>query len=123
MAFETREEFIKHNLSDEHLNRARKEYEKVVEDETKERVYDVEEDDYNLKLKITTKDNTEDIIKIITTTNTKAEIKAKNKTEDSIYTRIEYEYKKCHAEFRNIIASTTLLYSHNRKFLENKETL
>ena len=35
LAFETRKQFIKHNLSDEHLNRARKEYEDEVEDETK----------------------------------------------------------------------------------------
>ena len=63
MAFETRKQFIKHNLSDEHLNRARKEYEVEVEVETKERVYDVEEDDYILKTKTITKDNTKDIIK------------------------------------------------------------
>ena len=37
-AFETRKQFIKHNLIDEHLNRARKEYEDEVEDETRERV-------------------------------------------------------------------------------------
>ena len=39
LAFETRKQLIKHNLSDEHLNRARKE----IEDETMERVYDSEE--------------------------------------------------------------------------------
>ena len=35
LAFETRKQFVKHNLSDEHLNRARKEYEDEVEDETR----------------------------------------------------------------------------------------
>ena len=75
MAFETRKQFIKHNLSDEHLNRARKEFENEVEDETRERVYDVEEDDYILKPKNITKDNTKDIIKSKPTTNTKAEAK------------------------------------------------
>ena len=39
LAFETRKKFIKHNLSDEHLIRAREE----IEDETRERVYDSEE--------------------------------------------------------------------------------
>ena len=62
LAFETRKQFIKHNISDEHLNRARKEYEDDVDDETKERVYDVEEDDYILKPKTITIDNTKDII-------------------------------------------------------------
>ena len=41
LAFKRRKHFIKHNLSDGQLNRARKEYEDDVEDETKERVYDV----------------------------------------------------------------------------------
>ena len=49
LAFETRKLFIKPDLSDEHFNRARKEHEDDVEDETMERVYDVEEDDYILK--------------------------------------------------------------------------
>ena len=38
LAFETRRQFFKHNLSDEHLNSARKE----MEDETMQRVYDSE---------------------------------------------------------------------------------
>ena len=41
-----------------------------------------------------TKDNTKDIIK------TKPS-KPKTETEDSIYTRIKYEYKECHGELRN----------------------
>ena len=61
LAFETKKQFIKHNLSDEHLKRARKEYEDEVEDEIRERVYDVEEDDYILKPKTITKDNTKEI--------------------------------------------------------------
>ena len=44
LAFETRKQFIKHNLGDEHLRRARKEYEDELddkdEDETMWRVYD-----------------------------------------------------------------------------------
>ena len=66
MAFETRKQFFKHNLSVEHLNRARKEYEDEVEDETRERVYNSDEDDYILK----PKDNTKNIIKTITETET-----------------------------------------------------
>ena len=58
LAFETRKQFIKHNLSDEHLNRARKKYEDEVEDETRERVYNSDEYDYVLRHK----DNTKDII-------------------------------------------------------------
>ena len=37
LAFETRKQSIKHNISDEHLNSTRKE----MEDETMERVYDL----------------------------------------------------------------------------------
>ena len=55
--------------------------------------------------------------------------KTKPKTEDGpeamlrhiIYTRIKYECKECHEEFRNKIALTTHSYSHNRKYLENTE--
>ena len=119
LAFETRKQFIKHKLSDEHLNRARKEYENEVEDETCERLYDVEEDDYIFKHKTITKDkfndDTKDIIKTKTTTNTKA------KTNDNIYSRIRYICKEFNKEFRNKIALTTHSYSHNRKYLENTE--
>ena len=59
LAFETRKQFVKHNLSDEHLNRARKEYEYELQDEILERVNNPDEDDYILK----PKDNTKDIIK------------------------------------------------------------
>ena len=116
LAFETREQFIKYNLSDEHLNRARKEYEDEVEDpqsgftdETKERVYNSDEDDYVLS----PKDNTKDIIKTKTENETKG--------DDTIYTRIKYECKECHEEFGNKIALTTHSYSNNRKYLENTE--
>ena len=69
------------------------------------------------------KDNTKDIIK------TKLITKPKTKTEDgpeamlrhNIYSRIKYECKECHAEFKNKIALTTHSYSHNRKYLENTE--
>ena len=52
LAFETRKQFVKHNLSDEHLNRARKENEYEVEDEILERMYNPDEDNYILKPKI-----------------------------------------------------------------------
>ena len=51
LAFETRKQFVKHNLSDENLNRARKEYEYEVEDEILEGVFNPDEDDYILKPK------------------------------------------------------------------------
>ena len=47
-AFETRKQFVNHNLSDEHLNRARKEYEDEVEDETMARVYYSDQYEYFL---------------------------------------------------------------------------
>ena len=75
LAFETRKQFIKDNLGDENLNRARKEYEDDVEDETKERVFDMKEADYILK----PEDYITDNIKTKTTTNTKAEAKTKIK--------------------------------------------
>ena len=142
LAFKTRKQFFKHNLSDEHLNMARKEYEDEVEDETRERMYNSDEDDYVLRrkdLRSSFANNTKDIIK------TKTETKAKNKTDsepsvnlqnnsveplrgwskthgdNKIYTRIRYECKECHEEFRIKIALTTHSYSHNRKYLENTE--
>ena len=99
LAFETRKQFIKHNLSDEHLNSARK----GMEDETMERVYDSEEY-YFLRPKTKTKGasplvpqpkgNTKDIIK------TKPITKPKTKNEDSIYSGIKHECKECHAEIK-----------------------
>ena len=125
LTFETRplKQFVKYNLSDEHLNRARKEYEDEVEDETREKVYNSDKDDYVLR----PKDNTKDITKTKTETETKAETKPK--TEDgteamlrhTIYTRIKYVCKECHEEIRNKIALTTHSYSNNRKYLENTE--
>ena len=50
-----------------------------------------------------------------------AETKTKPQAEDNIYTRIKYECKECHEEFRNKISLTTHSYSHNRKYLENTE--
>ena len=80
---------------------------------SKERVYDQEEGDYFYK----PMGNTKDIIQ------TKIETKTINKpkAEDSIYSKIKYECKECHEEFRNKIAQTTHSYSHNRKHLENAE--
>ena len=98
LAFETRKQFVKHNLSDEHLNNARKEYEDEVEDpqssvtnETMERVHNPDEDDYVLRPKdqrSSFANNTKDIIKTKTETETKA--KSKTKPDDNIYTRIKY---------------------------------
>ena len=98
LAFETRKQFIKHNLSDEHLNRARKEYEDEVEDpqsgftdETRERVYNSDEDDYVLRpedLRSSFANKTNDIMKTKTETKTKG--------DDTIYTSIKYECKECH---------------------------
>ena len=86
LAFETRKQFVKHNLTDENLNKATKEYEDEVEDpqsgvtdEILERVYNPDEDDYVLRpkdLRSSFANNTKNIIKI----KTEAETKAKTKT-------------------------------------------
>ena len=129
MAFETRKQFVKHNLSDEHLNKERKEYEAEVEDpqsgvtdEILERVYNPDEDDYVLRPKdqrSSFANNNKGTNKTKTETETKA--KTKTKPDDNIYTTIKYVSKACHEEFRNKIALTTHSYSHNRKYLENTE--
>ena len=129
LAFEIRKQFVKHNLSDEHLNKARKEYEDEVEDpqsgvtdETKERVYNSDEDYYVLRakdLRSSFANNTKDVIKTKTETETKS--KTKTDTDDNISPRIKYECKECHEEFRNKIALTTHSNSHNRMYLENTE--
>ena len=129
-AFETKKQFIKHNLSEEHLNRARKEYEDEVEDpqsgftdEIFEKVCHLDADDYVLKpkdlrssytdLQSSFANNTKDIIK------TKPTTKPKTKKEEDIYSKIKFECKECNQEFRNKIALTTHSYSHNRKYLGN----
>ena len=43
------------------------------------------------------------------------------KTEDLIYSGIQYHCEKSHAEFRNKIALTTNSFRHNCKYLENTE--
>ena len=101
LAFETRKQFVKHKLRDEHLNKARKEYEDEVEDpqsgvtdEILERVYNPDEDDYVLRpkdLRSSLANNTKDIIKTKIETETKAKIKTK--PDDNIYTRIKYVCK------------------------------
>ena len=51
----------------------------------------------------------------------KMEDEPKAMLRHNIYSRIKYECKECHAEFKNKIALTTHSYSHNRKYLENTE--
>ena len=95
-------------------------------------MYDPEEEYYflrpkpqtesKLKTEVIPKDNIKDIIK------TKDITKPKTETENgpeamlcnNIYSRIKYECKECHAEFKNNIALTTNSYSHGRKYLENR---
>ena len=77
------------------------------EEETSEQVYNLDEDDYIIK----TRDNIK----------TETKTKTNPKTENNIYSKIKYECKECHEEFRNKIALTTHSYSHNRKYLEKTE--
>ena len=60
-------------------------------------------------------------VKPSTKTETKDIIKTKTKLDDNIYTRIKFECKECHEEFRSKVALTTHSYSHNRMYLENTE--
>ena len=84
---------------------------------TIERTYDSDGDFNYAKTESEIKDNTTDIIK------TKPSAKAKIKREDIIFTRIKYECKECHEEFRNKIALTNHSYSHSRRYIENREDL
>ena len=52
---------------------------------------------------------------------TKYFIKTKTKPDDNFYTRIKFECKECHEEFRSKVALTNHSYSHNRMHLENTE--
>ena len=69
------------------------------EEEISERLYNLDVEDYIIK--------------------TKPATKPKTKTEEDIYTRIKYECKECHEEFRSKVALTTHSYSQNRMYLEN----
>ena len=60
-------------------------------------------------------------VKPSTKTQTKDIIKTKTKHNDNIYTRIKFECKECHEEFRSRVALTTHSYSHNRMYLDNTE--
>ena len=68
-------------------------------------------------------DSGEDFISVKPSTKTETEdnIKTETKPEDNIYTRIKFECKECHEEFRNKIALTTHSYSHHRMYSENTE--
>ena len=67
--------------------------------------------------------NTKDIIKTkpITKPKPKTEHGPEAKLRHSIYSRIKFECKECHAEFKNKKALTIHSCSHNRKYLENTE--
>ena len=62
-------------------------------------------------------------VKPSTKTETKDIIKTKTKPDDNIYTRIKFECKEYHEEFRSKVALTTHSYGHNRVYLENTEDL
>ena len=100
LSFETKKGLYRHQSYDlKHKDLLAKTFES--DDEISERLYDQEEDDYVYKPIA----NTKDII----------ETKTKPKAEDRIYSKIKYECKECHEQFRNKIGLTTHSYSHNRK--------
>ena len=101
LSFESKKALYRHqsyNLKHKELLKKMFESEEY---EISERVYNLDEDDYIIK--------------------TKPATKPKTKTEEDIYTRIKYECKECHEEFRSKVALTTHSYSHKRMYLENTE--
>ena len=112
LSFESKKGLYRHHSYDlKHKKLLEKMFESEQE-ETSERVYNLDEDDYIIK----------------TRAKTKTETKSETETEEDIYTRIKsakpfhgYECKECHEEFRSKVALTTHSYSHNRMYLENTE--
>ena len=105
LSFESKKGLYRHQSYDlKHKELLGKMFESE-EEEISERVYNSDEDDYVYKPKVNTKDI----------------IKTKVKNENNIYSKIKYECKECHEEFRNKIALTAHSYSHNCKYLENTE--
>ena len=101
LSFESKKALYRHQSYDlKHKELLEKMFESE-EEEISERVYNLDEDDYIIK--------------------TEPATKPKTKTEEDIYTRIKYECKECHEEFRSKVALTTNSYSHNRMYLENTE--
>ena len=80
------------------------------EEEISERVYNSDEDDYIIKTKAKTENNTYSKIR-----------SAKPLGYQGQSPFHGYECKECHEQFRNKIALTTLSYNLNRKYLENTE--
>ena len=101
LSFESKKALYRHQSYDlKHKELLEKRFESE-EEEISERVYNLDEDDYIIK--------------------TKPATKPKTKTEEDIYTRMRYECKECHEEFRSKVALTTHSYSHNRMYLEKTE--
>ena len=105
LSFESKKDLYRHQSNYlKHKELLEKMFESE-EDEILEKVYNSVEDDYFIK----TKDNIETKTKVVP------------QPENNIYSKIKYECKECHEEFRNKIALTTHSYSHNCKYLENTE--
>ena len=66
-------------------------------------------------------DSDGDFIYVKPSTKTETKDIIKTKPDDNIYTRIKFECKECHKEFRSKVALTTHSYSHSRMYLENTE--
>ena len=101
LSFESKKDLYRHQSYDLKRKELLEKMFESEDEEILEKVYNSDEYDYIIK--------------------TKPATKPKTKTEEDIYTRIKYECKECHEDFRNEIALTTHSYSHNRKYLENTE--
>ena len=101
LSFESKKDLYRHQSYDLKHKELLEKMSESEEEEILEKVYNSNEDDYIIK--------------------TKPATKPKTKTEEDIYSKIKYECKECHEEFRNKIALTIHLYSHIRKYRENTE--
>ena len=109
LSFESKKGLYRHQSYDpKHEELLEKMFESE-EEEISERVYNSDEDDYVYKPKV----NTKDIIK--------TKPKGVPQPGNNINSKIKYECKECHEEYRNKKALTTHSYSHTRKYLENTE--
>ena len=131
LLFNSKKEFNKHKLTNEHIQQLERYLGEEVDDVgaknitfTSDKIVEnVDGETWSKTHKITNTNNmSEDnnITKDNTITNDRTITKSKTKTEDDIYSRIKYNCKECNEIFRNKIAPLiTLSYSRNKKNLEN----
>ena len=111
--YDTKHKELLEKMFDSDLDEAITEAPTKTEASTKtiEKMYDSVGDFIHVKR--STKTETKDIID----TKTKGSSTLVHQPDENIYTRIKFECKECHEEFRSKVALTTHSYSHNRIYL------